>query len=254
MDVTTTDGLASTGYPLVEFQQVTIAVADLPGAVKDWIDKLHWAPHYARADLAEFHLDATVITLVGAAEGEPTGVGRVDVGVGDFDAIRERMITAGVAVEVTDDCVVIDPAAVSGVQLALHPVRNSDGPHSSSSWLRINHLVVAVHDDEQAKSRWAALFGSWPIKPAVNGEVSHHVPVGRSWFGLTAAGTDAGALAKFVARRGEGVYALGLIVSDRAATIADLGARGAELAAGPTQTFVHPRTTHGVLLDINARG
>jgi hypothetical protein len=46
------------------------------------------------------------------------------------------------------------------------------------------------------------------------------------------------------------VYAIGLIVNDRLGTITDLTNRGAEVIAAGSQAFVHPRTTHGVLLDI----
>jgi hypothetical protein len=244
--------VSGASYPLVEFQQVTIAVADMASAGKDWIEKLGWAPYRAREDHIEFHLDGTVIKLRAAQEGEPAGVGRVDVGAADFEPVRERLSRTGAAIEVTGDGVVVDPAAANGVHLVVHPARPDGRPTASSQWRRINHLVVAVRDDEQAKHGWAGLFGAWPTEKTGTGEVAHHVPVGRAWFGLTAAGSDAGALAKFVERRGEGVYAIGLIVNDRPGTIADLTNRGAELIAAGSQAFVHPRTTHGVLLDIVA--
>ncbi|MGH3558155.1 MAG: hypothetical protein ACRDTK_11810 [Mycobacterium sp.] len=229
---------------------MTIAVADMASAGKDWIEKLGWAPYHAREDHIEFHLDGTVIRLRAAEEGEPSGVCRVDVGAADFGLVRERLSRTGAALEVTDGAVVVDPAAANGVQLVLHPARPDGQPAASSQWRRINHLVVAVRDDEQAKHGWAGLFGAWPVQKTNTGEIAHHVPVGRAWFGLTAGGTDGGALAKFVERRGEGVYAIGLIVNDRPGTITDLTKRGAELVAAGSQAFVHPRTTHGVLLDI----
>jgi hypothetical protein len=240
-------------YPLVEFQQVSIAVADLASAGKDWSQKLNWAPSRACEDHIEFRLEGTVVRLHAVDEGEAFGVGRVDVGVADLDGLREHLTRTGTAIEVADDGVVVDPAAANGVQLVLHPAWSAGGqPRASSQWRRINHLVVAVRDDEQAKRGWAGLFGTWPVQQTNSGEVAHHVPVGRSWFGLTSAGSDAGPLKRFVERRGEGVYAIGLMVNDRPATITDLSNRGAELIAAGSQTFVHPRTTHGVLLDIVA--
>lgn len=241
-----------TSFPLIEFQQVTIAVADMASAGKDWIEKLGWAPYHAREDHIEFHLDGAVIKLRAAEEGEPSGVCRVDVGAADFELVREHLSRTGTTLEVTGAGVVVDPAATNGVHLVVHPVRPDGQPTASSQWRRINHLVVAVGDDEQAKHGWAELFGAWPVQKTDTGEIAHHVPVGRAWFGLTAAGSDAGALSKFVERRGEGVYAIGLIVDDRPGTITDLTNRGAELIAAGTQAFVHPRTTHGVLLDIVA--
>lgn len=244
--------MSGTSFPLVEFQQVTIAVADMASAGKDWIEKLGWRPYHAREDHIEFHLDGAVIKLRAAEEGEPSGVCRVDVGAADFELVREHLSSVGTMIEVTDDGVVVEPAATNGVQLVLHRVRPDGRPTASSQWRRINHLVVAVRDDEQAKHGWAELFGTWPVQKSDTGEIAHHVPVGRAWFGLTAADSYAGALAKFVERRGEGVYAIGIIVNDRPGTITDLTKRGAELIAAGSQTFVHPRTTHGVLLDIVA--
>ena len=249
--------MVGASYPLVEFQRVTVAVADVASAGKDWTQKLGWAPDHAREDHVEFHLDGAVIELRAAEAGEPSGVCRVDVGAADFGLVREHLSRTGTAIEVTDDVVVVDPAAANGVPLVLHPARPvlhparpAGQPAASSQWRRINHLVVAVRDDDQAKHGWAELFGAWPVQETSTGEVAHHVPVGRSWFGLTAGGSDAGALAKFIERRGEGVYAIGLIVNDRLGTITDLTNRGAELIAAGAQAFVHPRTTHGVLLDI----
>jgi catechol 2,3-dioxygenase-like lactoylglutathione lyase family enzyme len=239
-------------YPLVEFQQVTIAVADLASAGKDWSEKLGWAPSHTSEGHVEFHLDGTALRLTGVDEGKAPGVGRVDVGVADLEMLRERLRRVGAAIEVTDGGVVVDPAATNGVQLVLHPTRSSGQPRASSQWRRINHLVVAVRDDEQAQHGWAELFGTWPVQQTNPGEIAHHVPVGRSWFGLTSAGSDAGPLEKFVERRGEGVYAIGVMIRNRPETISDLTNRGAELIAAGPQTFVHPRTTHGVLLDIVA--
>jgi catechol 2,3-dioxygenase-like lactoylglutathione lyase family enzyme len=239
-------------YPLVEFQHVTIAVPDLARAGQDWSEKLGWAPSLVSADHLDFQLDGTVVTLRVADDGEPAGVGRIDVGVDDLQTLQERLSRTATAIEATDDGLVVDRAAANGVQLVLHPARSGGQPRASSQWRRINHLVVAVRDDEQAKHAWAELFGPWPAQPTTTGEVAHHVPVGRSWFGLTSAGSDAGPLEKFVERRGEGVYAIGLMVDNRSETISELTSRGAELIAAGPQTFVHPRTTHGVLLDIVA--
>ncbi len=244
--------MSGISYPLVEFQQVTIAVADVASAGKDWIEKLGWAPYHAGEDHIEFHLDGAVIKLRAAEEGEPSGVCQVDVGAADFELVRKHLSRIGTAIEVTDDGVVVDPAAANGVHLVLHPARPDGQPIASSQWRRINHLVIAVRDDEQAKHGWAELFGAWPVEETSTGETAHHMPVGRSWFGLTAGGSDADALTKFVERRGEGVYAIGLIVNDRLETITDLTNRGAALVATGVQAFVHPRTTHGVLLDIVA--
>jgi hypothetical protein len=112
--------------------------------------------------------------------------------------------------------------------------------------------VVAVADDEAAWQIWAAVFGAWPKHLMPQGGVAHHVPDGIAWRGPTAAGTNAGAPARFVRRRGEGIYALAVVVDDHPAPVAALDRRGVHLTGGPgfPQTFVHPATTHGILLDL----
>jgi catechol 2,3-dioxygenase-like lactoylglutathione lyase family enzyme len=237
-------------YPLLNFDSLTIVVADLAAAVTDWTDKLGFAPDESDGLAARFALGGTWIELVGAANDEPTGVRRVVVGVDDLGPVVEHLRAAGAVVSENADGIALDPGDVNGVPLVLIQSGASTAPTPSSQWQRINHLVVAVRDDEDAKARWAELFGVWPPHPMPTGEAAHHVPVGVAWFGLTGTGTDAGALAKFVERRGEGIYAVGLVVDDQAATIADLRARDAGLIEAPTQTFVHPRTTHGLLVDI----
>ncbi|MGH3154402.1 MAG: hypothetical protein ACRDOB_27270 [Streptosporangiaceae bacterium] len=115
-------------------------------------------------------------------------------------------------------------------------------------------MVVAVENDDAALRNWARAFGEWAPHAMGGHEVAHHVPVGAAWFGLTAAGTDAGALRRFVDRRGEGVYALGLVVDDWPGTVASLRRSGARLIDSPEsgQTFIHPASTHGVLIELVA--
>jgi hypothetical protein len=115
-------------------------------------------------------------------------------------------------------------------------------------------VVVAVEDDDAALRNWGQAFGSWPAHSMGGREHAHHVPVGAAWFGLTAAGTDAGALRRFLDRRGEGVYAVSLIASDWSRTLESLRRNGARLIASTdsNQTFVHPATTHGVLIEVAA--
>ena len=145
---------------------------------------------------------------------------------------------------------------MTGVPLEL---RSEDAQTAASSaggqrgpYRRINHVVVATADDDAALKTWAALFGSWPAHLTTGEEIAHHVPVGIAWFGQTSGGTDPTALARFVERRGEGVYALALVVEDHPGTIRALEQRGARIlgSAGQTQTFVHPTTTHGILIDL----
>jgi catechol 2,3-dioxygenase-like lactoylglutathione lyase family enzyme len=235
------------------FHHLTVAVADLPAAVAAWADVLGWAPESSDPTGAAYPLDGTVVRLVPAQPDGRTGVVEVGVEVDDVAGTAARIRAAGGGAAVNDDgTAAVDPASVNGVPMVLVPLDDEQPPvHGAGPFTRVNHLVVAVRDDEEAMTRWAAMFGQWePF--AWEHEVAHHVPVGIAWFGLTSAGTDAGALGSFLARRGEGIYAVGLVAEDQPATLAALAARGARVIdGGPSgQVFLHPSTTHGLLVDV----
>ena len=243
---------------LRRFHHVTIAVEDLALAVADWTERLGWQPSAASADRARFPLEDAYVELISAGSGGfAPGVVAVSVAVDNVAEVSDRLRAAGVSLSTSaDGSTRVDPSAATGVPLEL---RSEEGPidappsgTQSGPYRRINHVVVAVADDGLALGTWSSLFGAWPAQATAGGEVAHHVPVGIAWFGLTSGGTDPTALARFVERRGEGVYALAIVVEDHPGTIRALEQRGARIlgSAGDGQTFVHPATTHGILLDL----
>jgi methylmalonyl-CoA/ethylmalonyl-CoA epimerase len=236
---------------------VTIGVPDLSAAVADWSERLGWPPAASSTEGATFALDDSYVELVPAGDDNP-GVRLVSVVVDDIDEVADRLKEEQASLSVSPEGrVAIEPAAVNGVPMELRPEDGESDAGVASRlargpYRRINHIIVAVADDEAAKASWARLFGAWSQPAAQTDEVAHHVPVGIAWFGLTGAGTDASALARFVERRGEGVYGLALVVDDHQATLAALEAHGAQIVrqASSGQTFVHPRTSHGMLIDL----
>jgi hypothetical protein len=178
----------------------------------------------------------------------------VSVVVDDVDSVASRVEAAGVSVSRhADGTATIQSSALTGVPLELRADDGAPAAPITGPYRRINHLVVAVNDDEAAKDLWAGLFGAWPPHATAEGvEVAHHLPVGIAWFGLTSAGTNADALAKFIERRGEGIYALAIVADDQPGTVAALEQRGARVISTPAsgQTFIHPATTHGILIDV----
>jgi methylmalonyl-CoA/ethylmalonyl-CoA epimerase len=232
-----------------------MAVPDLDEAVADWTDRLGWSPSARSTSGATFRLDDSYIELVAAGDGSP-GVTAVSVVVDDVDTAADRLRANGASLTLSPDGhATLDPAAVNGVPMELRAEdvgTDQDSTDHGGPYRRLNHIVVAVSDDEAAKASWARLFGDWTEQPGHTVEAVHHVPVGIAWFGLTGSGTDAGALSRFLERRGEGIYALALVVDDHPATTAALETRGAQIVrqASSGQTFVHPRTSHGILIDL----
>ena len=84
------------------------------------------------------------------------------------------------------------------------------------------------------------------------------VPVGESRLELLEATSETSAIAKFIAKRGEGLHHVCLKVSDLPASVARLKKDGVRLvsdeiktgAGGHQYVFVHPASTGGVLLEL----
>ena len=237
----------------LSFAAIRIAVSDLGAAVSAWRGQLGWSPDAVSADGASFALDGAVVDMVPAAAGQPPGITAVAVTVDDTEAAALRIRSAGFRADLAEDGTVVLPGRdLNGVTLELRSTTADRPPHSPGPFTQIRHVVVAVEDDAAALRNWARAFGAWPAHSVDGREHAQHVPAGAGWFGLTAAGTDAGALRRFLGRRGEGVYAVGLVASDRSQTLQSLRRNGARLiaSADSTQTFVHPATTHGVLIEV----
>jgi len=239
----------------LSFAAIRIAVSDLDAAVSAWREQLGWRPETVSADGASYPLDGAVMDMVPAVAGQPPGVTAVAVTVDDTEAAARRIQSAGYRGDLAADGTIVLPGRdLNGVALELRSAAADPPRHSTGPFTRIRHVVVAVEDDDAALRNWARAFGSWPAHSMGGREHAHHVPVGAAWFGFTAAGTDAGALRRFLGRRGEGVYAVSLITSDRSRTLENLRRNGARLIASTdsNQTFVHPATTHGVLIEVAA--
>lgn len=233
---------------LLAFHHVSIAVSDAPSAIADWESALGWAASGG----SRFALDEGYLELVEAEDG-PLGVVEVAVVVNDVVAVAADIERAGGLVHrQADGTVAVDRSSISGVPLLLCGEDTAITTTATGPFRRISHLVVAVSDLPTEVARWSSYVGEWPVVHQPGAEVSEHVPVGGAWFGLTAAGTNAEALERFIARSGEGIYAVGLTIDDLPSAASELKSRGARLIGDGTtpQTFVHPATTHGLLVAI----
>lgn len=132
----------------------------------------------------------------------------------------------------------------------------------SSRWRpsRIDHIGVAVRSIDEASRLYQALglsVGAPEVLPR-DGATAAFVTVGTVRIELLQASGSEGPIARFLARRGEGIHHIALAVDDIAEALEH--ARGAGFTpvddvprAGAHDSrivFLHPKDTHGVLIEL----
>ena len=125
---------------------------------------------------------------------------------------------------------------------------------------QIDHLGIAVKSLATAKTIYEKLGLAISAEETVEHEKVRlvMVPVGESRLELLEAMSDESAIAKFIAKRGEGLHHVCMKVPDLAAAVAKLKKDGVRLvsdeiktgAGGHRYIFVHPQSTGGVLLEL----
>ena len=132
--------------------------------------------------------------------------------------------------------------------------------NNSLEGFAIDHLGVAVKSLAAAK-KFYQLLGL----PVLGEEVVEHervrvamVPLGESRIELLEPTSDDSVIARFLAKRGEGLHHVALNVPDLAATVERLKREGTRFvseeikigAGGHLYVFVHPSSTGGVLVEL----
>jgi methylmalonyl-CoA epimerase len=124
----------------------------------------------------------------------------------------------------------------------------------------IDHLGIAVKSLAAAKSFYEKLGLSVSPEETVEGEQVRlvMVPVGESRLELLEPTSDNSAIAKFLAKRGEGLHHVSLRVPELSRVVEKLKNDGVRLvseeikvgAGGHRYVFVHPASAGGVLLEL----
>lgn len=124
----------------------------------------------------------------------------------------------------------------------------------------IDHLGIAVKSLTAAKSIYEKLGLAVSPEETVEHEQVRlvMVPVGESRLELLEATSNDSTIAKFIAKRGEGLHHVCMKVPDLRSTVDRLRADGVRLvseeiktgAGGHEYVFVHPSSTGGVLLEL----
>ncbi|MFZ5917395.1 MAG: methylmalonyl-CoA epimerase [Chloroflexota bacterium] len=126
---------------------------------------------------------------------------------------------------------------------------------------KIDHIGIAVQDIEAALKVYRDALGLRLTKTEFVPEQAVKIaflPTGESEIELVQPTTDDSGIARYMARRGEGIHHICLQVDDIEATMAQMAAQGLELidktprvgSAGQKYAFVHPKSAHGVLIEL----
>ena len=128
----------------------------------------------------------------------------------------------------------------------------------------IDHIGIAVGNLDEALAFYRDALGL-EVQPAEDVRSqrvrAHFIPVGETALELLEATAEDSPIAKFIGKRGAGLHHITLRVDDIAAALGELKARGVRLidevarpgAHGALVAFIHPSSTHGVLVELTER-
>jgi len=125
----------------------------------------------------------------------------------------------------------------------------------------IHHIAIVVRELDAALAFYQHALGLTLSERRVVPEEGVEIavlPTGESEIELLQPLSAEGGVAAFLEKRGEGLHHVCLRVDDIEAAMARLSAAGAQLLSeeprvnvhGTRYVFVHPRTAHGVLLEL----
>ena len=130
--------------------------------------------------------------------------------------------------------------------------------------LKIDHLGIAVHSIEEAKKLFQDTLGlkfEGSETVAEQKVTTAFFPVGDSEVELLESTAPDGPIAKYLEKRGEGIQHIAFRVENIEEALAELKEKGIRLidekprmgAGGAKIAFLHPKSTHGVLIEISQR-
>ena len=126
---------------------------------------------------------------------------------------------------------------------------------------KINHVAIVVEDMDDALSFWRDALGLelHEIRdvPAEKSQVAF-IPIAGGELELVMPTTDDSGIAKYLAKRGQGMHHICLEVDDIDGMLEQLKAKGVRLineqprtsADGKKYAFIHPESARGVLVEL----
>jgi methylmalonyl-CoA/ethylmalonyl-CoA epimerase len=126
---------------------------------------------------------------------------------------------------------------------------------------KIEHLGIAVANLEEAEARWTQLLGVSPYRREevpTEGVRTAFFQVGPNKIELLEAMHDESPIAKFIAKRGEGIHHTAFSVSDIKLEMSRLQEQGYRLLSDAPRPgaenmwvcFLHPKEANGVLVEL----
>lgn len=126
---------------------------------------------------------------------------------------------------------------------------------------KIEHIGIAVNNLEEANATYKKLLGAAPYKQEEvesEGVITSFFKTGESKIELLAATREDSPIAKFLNKKGEGIHHIAFAVSDIEKKIKELEADGfVVLNKTPKKgadhkrvAFLHPKSSHGVLVEL----
>ena len=130
--------------------------------------------------------------------------------------------------------------------------------------LKIDHLGIAVNSIEEAKKLFHDILGlEFEGTETVQEQkvTTAFFPVGDSEVELLESTAPDGPIAKYLEKRGEGIQHIAFRVDNLEEALARLKDKGIRLidekprrgAGGAKIAFLHPKSTHGVLIELSER-
>ncbi|HRZ74573.1 MAG TPA: methylmalonyl-CoA epimerase [Flavobacterium sp.] len=125
----------------------------------------------------------------------------------------------------------------------------------------IEHLGIAVKSLEEAIPFWENMLGlkCYAIEEVKEQKVkTAFFQIGQSKIELLESTDPDGPIGKFIEKKGEGIHHLAIAVKGIEENLAELDQKGVQLidktprkgAEGLDIAFIHPKSTHGVLLEL----
>ena len=126
---------------------------------------------------------------------------------------------------------------------------------------KIEHIGIAVNDLKTSNNLFEKLLGVAPYKEeevASEGVITSFFNTGPNKIELLASTSEDGPIAKFLAKKGEGIHHIAFAVDDIIAEMARLKKEGFILlnevpkkgADNKLVAFVHPKSSNGVLIEL----